>query len=74
MGLNTSRLDADIGAGGEMRFARPHRRDADRDLSGRKAGRRVLKGLIRRGVADRISAVLWYSDLREFTRITDQSP
>jgi len=41
---------------------------------GRDAGRRVLKGLIRRGVADRISAVLWYSDLREFTRITDQSP
>jgi adenylate cyclase len=41
---------------------------------GRDAGRRVLKGLIRRGLADRISAVLWYSDLREFTRITDQSP
>jgi adenylate cyclase len=41
---------------------------------GRDAGRRVLKGLIRRGVADRISAVLWFSDLREFTRITDQSP
>jgi adenylate cyclase len=41
---------------------------------GRDAGSRVLQGLIRRGVADRISAVLWYSDLREFTRITDQSP
>jgi adenylate cyclase len=41
---------------------------------GRDPGRRVLNGLIRRGVADRISAVLWYSDLREFTRITDQSP
>ena len=41
---------------------------------GRDAGRRVLNGLIRRGVADRIAAVLWYSDLREFTRITDQSP
>ena len=41
---------------------------------GRDAGRRVLNGLIRRGVADRINAVLWYSDLREFTRITDQSP
>ena len=41
---------------------------------GRDAGRQVLKGLIRRGVADKISAVLWYSDLREFTRITDQSP
>ena len=40
---------------------------------GRDAGRRVLKGLIRRGVADKISAVLWYSDLRGFTRITDQA-
>jgi adenylate cyclase len=40
---------------------------------GQDAGRRVLKGRIRRGVADRISAVLWYSDLRGFTHITDQS-
>ena len=41
---------------------------------GRDAGRRVLGGLIRRGVSERISAVLWYSDLREFTRITDRAP
>ena len=40
---------------------------------GRDAGRRVLDGLIRRGVADRISAVLWYSDLRGFTRISEQA-
>jgi adenylate cyclase len=40
---------------------------------GRDAGRRVLGGLIRRGVAERISAVLWYSDLRDFTRITDRA-
>jgi adenylate cyclase len=40
---------------------------------GRDAGRRVLKGLIRRGVADRIGAVLWYSDLRGFTRISEQA-
>jgi adenylate cyclase len=40
---------------------------------GRDAGRRVLMGLIRRGVAEKISAVLWYSDLREFTRIADQA-
>jgi adenylate cyclase len=40
---------------------------------GRAAGRRVLGGRIRRGVAETISAALWYSDLREFTRITDQS-
>ena len=38
---------------------------------GRDAGRRVLAGRILRGVADRISTVLWFSDLRGFTRITD---
>ena len=38
---------------------------------GRDAGRRVLEGRILRGVADRIAAVLWFSDLRGFTRITD---
>jgi adenylate cyclase len=38
---------------------------------GRDAGRRVLSGRIARGVAERISAVLWYSDLRGFTRITE---
>jgi adenylate cyclase len=38
---------------------------------GRDAGRRVLAGRIQRGVADRIDAVLWFSDLRSFTTITD---
>jgi adenylate cyclase len=37
---------------------------------GRDAGHRVLSGRIARGVAERISAVLWFSDLRSFTRIT----
>jgi adenylate cyclase len=41
---------------------------------GRDAGSRVLAGRIVRGVADRINAVLWYSDLRDFTTITDASP
>lgn len=41
---------------------------------GRDAGARVLKGRIVRGVADRINAVLWYSDLKDFTTITDASP
>jgi adenylate cyclase len=38
---------------------------------GRDAGRRVLSGRISRGVAERIGAVLWFSDLRGYTRITD---
>jgi len=40
---------------------------------GRDAGERVLSGRIRRGVADRIGAALWFSDLRDFTRIAEQA-
>ena len=38
---------------------------------GRDPGRQVLQGRIARGVADRIEAVLWFSDLRSYTRVTD---
>jgi adenylate cyclase len=38
---------------------------------GHDAGERVLNGRISRGVADRINAVIWYSDLRGYTKITD---
>jgi len=41
---------------------------------GKNAGRRVLAGNIERGVAEQISAVLWLSDLRGFTRIADSLP
>jgi adenylate cyclase len=41
---------------------------------GHDAGRRVLEGRIQRGVADRIEAALWFSDLRSFTTITDTAP
>jgi adenylate cyclase len=38
---------------------------------GRDPGRRVLQGRIARGITDRIQAVLWFSDLRNYTRISD---
>ncbi len=41
---------------------------------GRDAGRRVLSGKIVRGIAERIEAAVWFSDLRGFTRITDTTP
>ena len=44
----------------------PHRR--------RDAGQRVLSGRIVRGIAERIDAVVWFSDLRGFTHITDTTP
>ena len=40
---------------------------------GHDAGQRVLSGRILRGVADRIEAVLWFSDLRGYTTITDSA-
>jgi adenylate cyclase len=41
---------------------------------GRDASRRVLGGRISRGVAEQIDAVVWFSDLSGFTRITDTAP
>ena len=41
---------------------------------GRDAGQRVLSGRIVRGIAERIDAVVWFSDLRGFTHITDTTP
>ena len=41
---------------------------------GHDAGERVLSGRISRGVAERINAVIWYSDLRGYTTITDSAP
>jgi adenylate cyclase len=38
---------------------------------GRDAGRRVISGSIGRGVADQIEAALWFSDLHDYTRISD---
>jgi adenylate cyclase len=38
---------------------------------GKDAGQRVVRGRIQRGVTDKISAVLWFSDLRGYTTISD---
>ena len=39
---------------------------------GPTAGRRVLSGDIRRGDGERISAVVWFSDMRGSTRLSDE--
>src|SRR5882724_5555338 len=41
---------------------------------GRDPGRRVMSGRIVRGVAEKIGAVLWCSDLHGYTQISDNSP
>ena len=41
---------------------------------GQDAGQRVHAGAIIRGSVDKLSAVLWYADIRGFTRISDSAP
>ena len=41
---------------------------------GHRIGGRVLGGQIRRGAAETIDAALWYSDLRQFTALTERLP
>ncbi len=41
---------------------------------GADPGQRILRGQIERGAAEALSSVLWFSDLRGFTRIGDTTP
>lgn len=41
---------------------------------GRAAGQRILSGEIRRGSGQTLDAVIWYCDLRGFTRASDSLP
>ena len=38
---------------------------------GKRTGEKVLAGMIKRGDADVINAALWFSDLRDFTHLTE---
>lgn len=52
------------------------RRDLTRQLLttylGRNTGERILAGEIVRGVAESIRAAVWYTDIRDFTTLSDQ--
>src|SRR5262249_31761222 len=65
---------ADARAGDQGGRARAYDGHVDGTYLGRGAAQRVLSGRIMRGVADRIDAVIWFSDLQGFTRITDSAP
>ncbi|MFQ5974184.1 MAG: adenylate/guanylate cyclase domain-containing protein [Alphaproteobacteria bacterium] len=54
-----------------------HRRAASSVVEtylGRDAGRRVLRGEIQRGSVEKLRAVIWFCDMRGFTRIADTLP
>ena len=64
------------------RLAIPMKSRMERDVArnvahaylGRHAGEAVLKGSIRRGDGEKITAALWYSDLRQSTTLADRLP
>jgi adenylate cyclase len=39
---------------------------------GRDPGRRVLEGRVSRGMAERINAVIWFSDMQGYTRLSER--
>ena len=41
---------------------------------GKRTSEKVLAGMIKRGDADTINAALWFSDLRDFTHLTETLP
>jgi adenylate cyclase len=41
---------------------------------GQRTGKKILNGMIQRGDADLINAALWFSDLRNFTHLTETLP
>ena len=57
----------------EIRVADAYRRNTGRNLSRPRCRPKSSGRRIARGVADRIEAVLWFSDLRNYTRISDSA-
>ena len=41
---------------------------------GKRTSEKILSGMIKRGDADVINAALWFSDLRDFTHVTESLP
>lgn len=41
---------------------------------GRRSGEKVLSGTVRRGTGELIEAIIWFSDLRDFTQLSETYP
>jgi adenylate cyclase len=70
--VDLTRLVDMIGAVTEMHIERSVAETVANTYLGRQIGQRVLKGAIRRGEGEEIKAVLWFSDLRDFTGMNER--
>ena len=58
----------------ELEVAYHEKRSLLETYLGPNAAERVLAGTIRRGEGEVIRAAIWFSDMRNFTRLSDQAP
>jgi adenylate cyclase len=63
-----------MGAVTEMHIERSVAETVANTYLGPEVGQRVLNGAIRRGEGEEIRAVLWFSDLRDFTGMNERLP
>lgn len=69
-----TRLVDMIGAVTEMYIEESVAQTVAQTYLGRQVGERILRGMIRRGDGEEIRAVLWFSDLRDFTGLNERLP
>ena len=67
-----TRLVDMMGAVIEMHIERSIAETVANTYLGRQVGQRILNGAIRRGEGEEIRAVLWFSDLRDFTGMNER--
>jgi adenylate cyclase len=67
-----TRLVDMMGAVIEMHIERSVAETVANTYLGRQVGQRILNGAIRRGEGEEIRAVLWFSDLRDFTGMNER--
>jgi len=68
------RLQQRLGVACKMRVKDEVAKNVVTAYMGRDAGLRILNGQIRRGQGETIRAVIWYSDLRQSTRLAERLP
>jgi adenylate cyclase len=69
-----TRLVDMMGAVTEMHIERSVAETVANTYLGPEVGQRVLNGAIRRGEGEELRAVLWFSDLRDFTGMSERLP
>jgi adenylate cyclase len=66
------RITRELGIALKAKFERSIAQNVAHAYLGKRAGQAVLNGSIRRGDGEKITAALWYSDLRRSTELADR--